>query len=263
MLEKAASSWSRVMMNRPLTPGAGNSRSNSYTAPPPRCAPRRHAELPSNLTPDACRFMNDRSAISGGAPAYPWMKNGAATTAKTKAISGAARMACVLIILAGLPGTGKTTIARELARQLRAVHVRIDSIEQAIRESGVVVASLYDAGYRAAYAVAEDNLRLGHTVIADSVNPLTVTRKAWVHVANRAQVASIEVEVICSVQAEHRRRVETRATGIPGFNPPTWPEVVAREYHPWDRERIVIDTARGSVEDHLKTLRAAVAARTR
>ena len=76
----------------------------------------------------------------------------------------------MLIILAGLPGTGKTTIARGLARQLGAVHIRIDSIEQAIRGSGVLVASLDDAGYRAAYAVAADNLRLGHTVIADSVN---------------------------------------------------------------------------------------------
>ncbi len=40
----------------------------------------------------------------------------------------------MLIALGGLPGTGKTTIARELARQLGAVHLRIDSIEQALRD---------------------------------------------------------------------------------------------------------------------------------
>jgi predicted kinase len=60
----------------------------------------------------------------------------------------------MLIVFGGLPGTGKTTIARELARQLGAVHLRIDSVEQAIRDSRVVSQPLSDAGYRVGYAVA-------------------------------------------------------------------------------------------------------------
>ena len=149
----------------------------------------------------------------------------------------------MLIILAGLPGTGKTTIARILAQRLNAVHVRIDSIEQAIRDSGVLVASLDDAGYRAAYAVAEDNLRLGHTVIADSVNPLNVTRTAWRDVARRTGTRAVEIEITCSDGDEHRRRVESRAADIAGHTVPTWAEVVAREYDAWDQPRIVVDTA--------------------
>ena len=42
----------------------------------------------------------------------------------------------MLIILSGLPGTGKTTIARQLAHELAAVYLRIDSIEQSIRAAG-------------------------------------------------------------------------------------------------------------------------------
>jgi predicted kinase len=84
----------------------------------------------------------------------------------------------MLIIVGGLPGTGKTTVARELARQLGAMYVRIDSVEQAIRDSETVSNPLNDAGYRVAYAVAEDNLRLGRTVISDSVNPIQLTRDA-------------------------------------------------------------------------------------
>ena len=40
----------------------------------------------------------------------------------------------MLIIFGGLPATGKTMIARELARQIGAVYLRIDSIEQAMRD---------------------------------------------------------------------------------------------------------------------------------
>src|ERR1700724_2621891 len=54
----------------------------------------------------------------------------------------------MLIILGGLPGTGKTTIARELSRQLGAVHVRIDSIEEAIVDSEVLSSPINDAGDR-------------------------------------------------------------------------------------------------------------------
>jgi len=114
----------------------------------------------------------------------------------------------MLIILGGLPGTGKTTIARELARQLGAVHVRIDSIEEAILDSGVLSSPINDAGYRVGYAVAADNLRIGRTVIADSVNPIPLSRDAWVEVANRAQISVVEIEVTCSEAKEHQHRVE-------------------------------------------------------
>lgn len=161
----------------------------------------------------------------------------------------------MLIVFAGLPGSGKTVIARELARQLGAVYVRIDSIEQAIRTSGSAGESLNDTGYRVGHAVAEDNLRLGRVVVADSVNPLTLTRDAWIEVANRARVRAVEIEVRCSNADEHRRRVETRVSDLSGLKPPAWDEVTAREYHPWNREHIVIDTADQSVERSVEIIR--------
>jgi predicted kinase len=164
----------------------------------------------------------------------------------------------MLIIFGGLPGVGKTTVARELARRLGAVHVCIDSIEQAILDSGMAGSPLSDVGYRVAYAVAADNLRVGGTVIADSVNPIAISRDAWVDVARRANVRAIEIEVVCSDTNEHRHRLETRTTDFPRSRLLTWHEVVSREYHPWNREHVVIDTAFLSVEQNVNILRGAI-----
>ncbi len=160
----------------------------------------------------------------------------------------------MLIIFSGLPGTGKTAIARELAFQIGAVYLRIDSIEQAMRDSQGVN-EIEDGGYRVAYAVAEDNLRLGRTVISDSVNPIQLSRDAWADVAKRAHVRGIEVEVICSDSQQHRERVEKRTSDISGLKLPTWEEVMSREYERWEGEHIAIDTAWRSVAENVEELR--------
>jgi predicted kinase len=165
--------------------------------------------------------------------------------------SGRAR----LIVFSGLPGAGKSSIARELAREIDAVYLRIDSIEEALRDSGAIGQPMSDAGYRVAYTLAEDNLRLGRTVVADCVNPIAVTRDAWREIAERVGVGVQEIEVRCSDQAEHRRRVEARKPDIPGLILPTWEEVLAREYHPWNRDRIEVDTARLTPAQILASIR--------
>lgn len=144
-----------------------------------------------------------------------------------------------LIILGGLPGAGKTTAARVLASRLGAVHLRIDTIEAGLR--GKLAGPTDDTGYRIAYALAGDNLKLGLTVIADSVNPILLTREAWRDVARRAGARSLEVELVCSDERLHRRRVETRRADIDGQKLPTWQDVLDREYEPWPERELVID----------------------
>jgi predicted kinase len=156
-----------------------------------------------------------------------------------------------LIILSGRSGVGKTTIARALATAAGAVHLRIDSIEQALRNLGLTVET---EGYVVAYALAEDNLRLGRIVIADSVNPWPQTRDAWRAVAQHAGVQAVEVEVVCSDVHEHRQRVETRVADIAGHLLPSWQDVIGRDYRPWDRERLVIDSARSDVDSSVKAI---------
>ncbi|QHD07428.1 AAA family ATPase [Pseudomonas sp. R76] len=149
----------------------------------------------------------------------------------------------MLIVFSGLPGTGKTTLAREVARQAGAVYLRIDVIEQALRGSGVLAGDVGASGYDVANALALSNLRLGHKVVADCVNPVKESRAAWQAVATAAGVELLDIQVVCSDRQEHRRRVESRAGDIPGLVPPSWQSVTAHEYEVWDEVPLTVDTA--------------------
>lgn len=160
----------------------------------------------------------------------------------------------MLIILSGLPGVGKTTLARELAKRIAATYIRIDTIEQAVRNSSLNIQDIEDSGYLVGYALAADNLEIGRTVVADSVNSIEITRKAWLDVAERIGKQAIEVEVICSNKNEHKTRIETRVADIEGHKLPNWQNILDREYDSWERERIIIDTADKSVEECITQL---------
>ena len=149
----------------------------------------------------------------------------------------------LLITFGGLPGTGKTTLARAVAAERRAAYLRIDTIEQALRDSGMLTGEVGPAGYLVAYAVAEANLRLGGIVVADSVNALTITRDAWRRVAAASGAGLCEIELVCSDRDEHRRRIETRGTDVPGLAALHWAQVAGRQYEPWNRPHYLVDTA--------------------
>ena len=158
-----------------------------------------------------------------------------------------------LYVFSGLPGSGKSTLANALAPGLNAAYLRIDTIEQRLRELFGV--NIVEQGYLLAYSIAGDMLDSGVNVISDSCNPIGITRDAWGNVATSRGLRCINIEVFCSDVEEHRHRVENRTVNVPGLILPRWQDVVDREYDSWDQPVIRVDTAGSSVNDSLISLR--------
>lgn len=159
----------------------------------------------------------------------------------------------MLFILSGLPASGKSSLARLLAEEYGAAWLRIDTIEQGLRD--LCGCEPQGEGYKLAYRIAADNLKAGLSVVADSCNPIRLTRDEWNKVAVQNREVAINIEAVCSDLEEHRRRVETRESEIEGLKLPTWEEVCQREYYPWTSERITIDTAGRSIAESFEELK--------
>lgn len=123
-----------------------------------------------------------------------------------------------LVVVCGLPGTGKTTLARALVRARGGAHLRVDLVD-----------------------------------------PLPETRRLWSSLAAETGAPLTVLECVLPDEPEHRRRVQARVPDLPGQTVPSWPEVVGREYVPWDEIR---DGPRTEVDttDEGRALRVALEA---
>ncbi len=126
-------------------------------------------------------------------------------------------MAPILVVIGGLPASGKSTIAAALARRAKTPYIRVDRIERAMVDWSLLDHPVGPAGYAVAHTDPE----------------------------------------------EHRRRVSARASDVPGLVKPSWTQVMEREYEPWTRDRVLIDSARRSVGDAVAQLVDEITARRR
>lgn len=125
-----------------------------------------------------------------------------------------------LIIFSGLPASGKTTLSSKLAAYLQAAYIRMDAIVLGLK-SDTYDPDLPRKCYGIAGSLALVNLRLGNTVVTDSINPDNYLREEWRMVAQSAGVKSVQIEIICSDRDEHQNRLKSRTTTLTGLIDPT------------------------------------------
>jgi predicted kinase len=122
----------------------------------------------------------------------------------------------MFIALAGLPGTGKSTIGQVVAARLGIPVVSVDPIETAILQAGIDSDQPTGlAAYLVAETLAERVLESGSGVMVDAVNAVAPAREQWVSLANRLEQPLRFIEVICSDPELHRSRIEQWRRSMP------------------------------------------------
>lgn len=151
----------------------------------------------------------------------------------------------MLIAIAGLPGTGKSTLALDLGRALNCAVLGVDQVEAAMWRAGVSRSGpTHHAAYLVAGALAAEQLALGHNVIVDAVNGPEMARAQWRDLAAQTTADLKFIVVECSEDGIFRDRLAHRIRHIEGFPEPTWEGVLERRatFPPWTDDRLVIDS---------------------
>ena len=149
-----------------------------------------------------------------------------------------------LVVVGGLPGTGKSTLAEHAARLVGGALLAKDVVEATLWRSGIGREQRSGwAGYELLGSLAEAQLALGTSVVLDSVAAYERLRDRWRDLAARHGARFRAVECVCSDEKVHRGRIDGRQRGIPGWYELTWQEVedARSRYEPWLAEHLVLD----------------------
>ena len=152
--------------------------------------------------------------------------------------------------MAGLPGSGKSTIADVIGETLSKPIVSVDPIESSILRAGIDSDQPTGlAAYLVAETLAESIIHSGRGLIIDAVNAVDPAREQWVNLAARTGEKLKFVEVVCSDTDVHRARLEARSRNLPYLTEPTWHAVEQSldEYADWtgasaEVDRITVDS---------------------
>ena len=134
----------------------------------------------------------------------------------------------MLIVLSGLPGTGKSAVADGIARALRLPVLSVDPLESAILQAGITPS--FETGlaaYLVAETLADEYMTAGLDPVIDAVNSVEQAREMWRALARKHRAPLRIIECLVSDPAVHAARLTSRERGL-ALTEPTGEDVERR-----------------------------------
>lgn len=115
-----------------------------------------------------------------------------------------------LIVLSGLPGTGKSYFARALTRRVPFLVLASDRLRKALVSQPKYTPSEHSRVFAVCHRLIEEYLADGHRVLFDATNLTESFRQPLYHIADRLGVPLVTVRFTAPLEVV-RRRLEARA----------------------------------------------------
>lgn len=166
-------------------------------------------------------------------------------------------MDTTLILFAGMPGSGKTTLARIAARNLGLPVFSKDRMQRVLRDHHLAAENTGD-GYYIILDLADEQLSLGISVILDATFPLDHFRTVASEIAARHHARLCAFYCYCSDDAVWEKRMTSRVQYVPGWKPVGWDDVLRMRqyYQPWDDNAMLIDSLQGADKNFDRVMNA-------
>ncbi len=151
-----------------------------------------------------------------------------------------------LLMLAGLPGSGKTTLAREVALRHPFLVLESDRLRKTLVPRPEYSAIEHRRVFRACHRLIDEFLGKGYPVMVDATNLNQRSRKPILSIASRHHAPAAIAVVVAPAETVKSRLADREA----GLDPGTWSdagwEIYARMVPAWQEvgtPHFVVDTS--------------------